>query len=476
MYKNILLLPILLLLAWACSNPNNANKTLQNADSTMTANTDTLIKTSQLEKVTHPTWAKNATMYEVNLRQFSKAGTFKAFEKEISRLKAMGVDIIWFMPIHPIGIEGRKDPKNNGKSMGSYYAVKDYKAVSSDYGTIEDFKSLVDTIHRAGMYVIIDWVANHTSPDNAWVKQNPEWYNKDSTGKIVPPVPDWSDTADLNFDNQDMQNAMIDALKFWVSDCKIDGYRCDVAGMVPISFWNKVRPELKKINPNIFMLAEAWEPNLHTYAFDATYDWELHHVMNDIAKGKKDGLAINDYLAKIDTMYENDNIQLQFTSNHDENSWNGTEFERLGAGVEAFAVLAATIKGMPLVYSGQESANKKRLEFFYKDAINWGNYSKKEFYTTLLNLKHQNNALANGSQGANVQRIKTDNDKHVLVFKRQKDTNEVVVVINLSNKPQKVIFEATKNDYTDAFTKKMVTLNEINTQTLKPYSYQILSK
>ena len=205
--------------------------------------------------VNQPLWSINSTIYEVNLRQYAKNSSFKTFEKEIPRLKSMGVDILWFMPIHPIGVKERKG------TLGSYYAVKDYKAVSEEFGTMDDFKHMVNYAHSIGMHVIIDWVANHTSPDHKWTETNPDFYTKDSTGKFVPPVPDWSDVIDLNYDNKAMRTAMIDAMKFWLTETKIDGFRCDVAEMVPTDFWIETHKELVAVYPNLFMLAEGEKPD-----------------------------------------------------------------------------------------------------------------------------------------------------------------------------------------------------------------------
>ncbi|HNI44383.1 MAG TPA: alpha-amylase family glycosyl hydrolase, partial [Chitinophagales bacterium] len=303
----------------------------------------------------------NASMYEVNIRQFSPEGTFKQVEEQLPRLKSMGVGIVWLMPIHPIGEFNRKG------ALGSYYSIKDYNAVNPEFGTMDDFKRLVKKCHDLGMFIIIDWVANHSSCDNVWLKTHSDWYTKDKAGNFQPPVADWSDVYDLNYDNPDLQAAMVEAMKFWVTEADIDGFRCDVAEMVPDSFWKKARLALNTLNKPIFMLAEGEKPELHANGFDATYDWTLHHLINDVAQNKKTVVDLDSYFKTTATKYGKNDYRLQFTSNHDENSWNGTEYERLGSGVKSFAILTATIPGMPLVYSGQESALKKRLKFFEKD-------------------------------------------------------------------------------------------------------------
>jgi glycosidase len=227
--------------------------------------------------INQPLWSINSTIYEVNLRQYAKNSSFKSFEKEIPRLKSMGVDILWFMPIHPIGVKERKG------TLGSYYAVKDYKAVSEEFGTMDEFKHMVNYAHSIGMHVIIDWVGNHTSPDHNWTVTNPDFYTKGADGKFVPPVPDWSDVIDLNYDNKALRAAMIDAMKFWLTETKIDGFRCDVAEMVPIDFWVETQKELVAVYPNLFMLAEGEKPELHA-AFNMTYTWKGFGIFRKVAK------------------------------------------------------------------------------------------------------------------------------------------------------------------------------------------------
>ncbi len=339
-----------------------------------------------------PDWAKNASIYEVNIRQYTKEGTFKAFEAHLPRLKALGTDILWLMPIYPIGEKSRKG------SLGSYYAVKDYLDVNSEYGTREDFKALVDKIHSMGMYVILDWVANHTAWDNKLIEDHPDWYTVDSTGKIVTPVEDWSDVADLNYENQDLRNYMTEALLFWVKEFGIDGYRCDVAGMVPVEFWNEARTELDKIKP-VFMLAEWEDPVLLEKAFNMDYAWNLHHVMNSIAMGKKSVADLDQYFTTPEKVYPGNAIRMNFISNHDENSWNGTVWKRMGDATPSMAILSATIPGMPLIYSGQEAGLDKQLSFFEKDEIEWKEHGIGEIYKALFNLKKNNKALWNGHLG-----------------------------------------------------------------------------
>lgn len=375
-----------------------------------------------------PEWSTDATIYEVNIRQYTPEGTIAAFEKQLPRLKDLGVEILWIMPINPISEKNRKG------TLGSYYSVQDYTKLNPEYGTIDDFKHMVAEAHKLGFKVIVDWVANHTGWDNVWITQHPDWYTTDSTGKIVPSVPDWTDVADLNYDKPEMQAAMIDALKYWVKETDIDGYRCDVAGMVPVDFWNKARTALDSIKP-VYMLAEdESEKGLLTKAFNMNYGWEFHHIMNKIAKGELTSVAVKEYFAKIDSTYPAGSYPMQFTSNHDENSWNGTEYERLGDAAKTFAALTFVVPGMPLIYTGQEAGNTKRLNFFDKDQIDWSNLSMQDFYAKLIDVRQANKALWNGNAGAPIHFLHTTAENSVLAICRESEGNKVVSIFNLSPK------------------------------------------
>ncbi|TNE70511.1 alpha-amylase [bacterium] len=371
-----------------------------------------------------PEWTKNLSIYELNIRQFSNEGTFKAVENRLDELKAMNVGIIWLMPIHPIGEKNRKGP------LGSYYAVKDYKDVSPEYGTKEDFKSLVDAIHAKGMYVIIDWVANHTAWDISWVETNPEFFTKNEKGEFIPPVADWADVIDLNYDNPEMRASMIDALEYWVQDFNIDGYRCDVAQSVPDDFWVDARTKLDAIKP-VFMLAEAEYEIHHEKAFDMSYGWEMHHYFNEIAQGKKTAEDLVDLLKREDCRFPKEAYRMRFVDNHDENSWNGTNKERMGDAETVMTVIASTLPGMPLLYSGDEAGMDKRLKFFERDPIEWKEHKNRALYTELFALKKNTPALYNGSYGGSFELIKTDNH-NILAFKRVKGESELIVLANLS--------------------------------------------
>ncbi|MGM0408503.1 MAG: alpha-amylase family glycosyl hydrolase [Bacteroidota bacterium] len=417
------------------------------------------------QKVKHPDWSKNASIYEVNIRQYTPEGTFNAFADHLPRLKELGVDILWLMPIHPIGEENRKG------TMGSYYSVKDYYGINPEFGTEEEFRNLINQIHELGMYVIIDWVANHSAWDNQLIYDHPEWYQKNEEGEIIAPVDDWTDVAGFDYNVPEMRDYMTNALIYWVKDFNIDGYRCDVAGMVPTDFWNNVRYELDQIKP-VFMLAEANEPELHEYAFDMTYAWDLHFIWNEIAQGNKNIGDLVNQLEKEKSKYKTSDYRMMFTSNHDENSWKGTVYERLGDAVKTFAVLSATAPGMPLIYSGQEACMDKQLRFFEKDTINWDkDCSMFEFYKTLLALKKNNKALWNGEFGGTMERIETTADDKIYAFVRQKDEHQVITILNLSD--QVVEFELL-NDLEENQLFELFTDEQLTTKyNMNPWDYKV---
>lgn len=414
-----------------------------------------------------PEWSKNLAIYEVNLRQFSPGGTFREFEAHLPRLRDLGVGIIWLMPINPIGEQNRKG------TLGSYYSVKDYLAVNPEHGTMEEFTHLVRAIHDHGMYVIIDWVANHTAWDNGLAREHPEWFMRDAQGSFVPPVADWSDVIDLNYDVPELWDYMVDALCFWVRETDIDGFRCDVAGMVPTGLWERARAALDAVKP-VFMLAEWDTPEMHPW-FDMTYDWGLYRALNAIAGGKKNAKAIAAHLARDRRRFPSHAYRMQFTSNHDENSWNGTEYERLGQGAEACAVVASMLPDMPLIYSGQEAGLDRRLAFFEKDPIQWEHHRMAEVYRVLLGHKKDNPALWNGEAGGSMIPVRTDRDKTVTAFVRRKDPHRVFVAANLSPQPQSVRFRGMDfvGDYQDAFNGSRVTLARKATLDLGPWEYRV---
>jgi glycosidase len=421
-------------------------------------------------KMRHVEWSRNANIYEVNIRQYTPEGTINAFRKHLPRLKEMGVKLLWLMPIQPIGEKNRKG------TLGSYYSVKDYKAVNPEFGTMEDFKALVKEVHDMGMHIIIDWVANHSAWDNVWTEEHPDFYEKKEDGSFNSPF-DWTDVIAFDYNNPAMRDSMCQALEFWVKEADIDGYRCDVAGMVPTDFWNEARTRLDKIKP-VFMLAEDEDNvSLVEYAFDMNYTWEMLHLMNDIAKGKKGTDKIWENLAWSEKTFPKDTYRMYFTTNHDENSWNGTTKERLGDGIKAFTVLTYVVPGMPLIYSGQEAGNDKRLRFFDKDTIDWSQLPLEDFFTKLNNLKSENVALWNGIAGGEIININKSDDHKIFACERRKDNDRVVAIINLSPGPQEFTFEddANTGEFKDLFSGKSVSIEKGQKFLLEPWDYIVLT-
>jgi glycosidase len=420
-----------------------------------------------ISEVSNPEWIRNAVIYEVNIRQYTPEGTFKAFAEHLTRLKALGVDILWLMPVHPIGQLNRKG------ELGSYYSVKDYMRINPEFGDMNDFKDLVRKIHETGMYVIMDWVPNHSSWDNILTLEHPDFYKTNEEGNFTSPF-DWTDVIQLDYSNKDLRAYMINAMKFWLTETEIDGFRCDVAHMVPVDFWEVVRPALEQVKP-VLMLAESDQPELHRKAFDVTYGWPFHHLMNEIAAGKKTANAISSHFAKVDSVYPAGSIIMQFTSNHDENSWSGTEYERMDGGARTFAILAATVPGIPLIYSGQEVAMNKRLKFFEKDTIAWKESEMTDFYKNLIAVKKRNQSLWNGKYGGSLTRVTSTDNKAVYAFIREKGDDRVFVILNLTGDPVNITLKgsAYKGIYSEIFTGEQVKFRKDENMILTPWAYHV---
>ncbi len=417
-------------------------------------------------------WARGSNLYEVNIRQFSAEGNFKGFEKHLSRLKDMGIDIIWLMPIHPIGELKRKG------TMGSYYSVKDYYAVNPEFGTSEEFKTLVQKIHDMGMYVILDWVANHSAWDNPLATEHPEWYTKTAEGNFQPtPWYDWEDIIDFDYDQPGIRKYMTEVLKYWVRDTGIDGYRCDVAGFIPTDFWENVRAELEIIKP-VFMLAEWESRDLHKKAFDMTYSWSLWDRMHEVATGKKNIGGLVEYMAHDVSTFPPDGYRLTFTDNHDKNSWEGNQYSNFGNALPACMVLASVVNGMPLVYSGQEAGLDRSLKFFEKDSIEWKPHPFADLYKKLFALKHDNQALWNGESGGRMVRIFNDQPAKVISFSREKNGQIVIPVINFSNTAITVKLQLKYHAgvYKELFTGSNYELKIEDTMNLPAWGYTVLVK
>ncbi|MCB2378298.1 alpha-glucosidase C-terminal domain-containing protein [Hymenobacter sp. BT635] len=435
--------------------------------------------------VTSPEWARNASIYEVNIRQYTPEGTFRAFEQHLPRLQKMGVVILWLMPIQPIGEKNRKG------SLGSAYSIRDYRAVNPDMGTMADVRHLVAEAHKLGMHVILDWVANHTSWDSKLATEHPEWFTKNARGQFRPPVADWQDVIDLDYRKPELQQYMRASMAFWVREADLDGFRCDVAGLVPTPFWEQTRAELEKIKP-VFMLAEwdelfpptflkpgEFDPNTHLLekAFDMTYGLRLHDVLDSVARRQRPAHDLNRYLARERRMYPPSVYLMNFTSSHDINSWDGSEYERLGPNVQATAVLAALLPGMPMVYSGQEAALKKRLKFFDKDPIEWGNYPLENFYTKLLTLKKQHPALLNGDACSQFRALPVSDSTSVFAFTRSKGAATVLVAVNVAAQPRKLrALTAPEGSYRELFSGQMLRLASDTELALAPHGYVVYER
>ena len=433
----------------------------------------------------------NSVVYELNIRQATVEGTFAAAEQYLPELKEMGVDIVWLMPISPIGVLDRKG------SLGSYYSIIDYKAINPEFGTMEDFDSFLNTAHDLGLKVIIDWVANHTSRDaNWWNEGKKDWYVMDWEKGLPIVEYDWTDIAKLNYENQEMRLAMIDALKFWVEK-GIDGYRCDVAMNVPGDFWAEAWKQVREINPDVYLLAEGEETWLHECGFDATYAWELHHIFNAMAKGgsetknvagdgtiKTDAKYVKDlkeYLERDDVKYPAPAMRLMFTSNHDENSWAGTEFERMGDAHKTFAALTFVLpKSQPLIYTGQEIGLNRRLAFFEKDSIEELvdlEYGKeyRDFYKKLTSFRHNNSVLAAGANVAPVVFVE-EAPEAVLAFTRENEENKVLCIFNFSAEAQTLTLSENAAGNYNCLCGEEREYNAGDVVELEPWAYMLLSK
>jgi glycosidase len=423
-------------------------------------------------EVVHPDWSKNSVIYEVNIRQYTPEGTFNAFAAHLPRLKQLGVDILWLMPVNPIGIKNRKEP------LGSYYSVRDYFDVNPEFGNLDDFKNLVVRAHELGFHLIIDWVPNHSAWDNKLTLDHPDWYVKDKKGNFIPPIGfDWTDVIQFDWSKKGLQDYMLGALKFWV-DLGVDGFRVDHPHITPYEFWERVRVELNKIKP-VFMVAENEEQtDFMKSGFDMSYAWELHHLMNSVAQGKDSVKSLNKYYSREWSVFPQNVYRMVFMDNHDENSWNGTINSRMGAAQNVFAVFTFTTQGVPLLYNGQEACLDKSLKFFERDTINWDTCKLTGFYKNLILMKKQNKALWNGDSGGRMKMIGTNKNNKVFCFYREKEENRVIVLLNLSKKNIVIKLEMSDlaGDYKDYFSRSSVSVPLNDSVRLGPWDYKVFSK
>lgn len=405
-------------------------------------------------------WIKTTNIYEVNFRQYTPEGTITAFAAHLPRLKEMGIETLWFMPITPIA------QKNKKGTLGSYYACSNYTSVAEEFGTLEDFKRLVNEAHSMGMKVILDWVANHTGWDHHWTWEHPDWFEKDEHTGDFKKASGMDDIIELDFKNPHLRKAMIDAMKFWVTETDIDGFRCDLAFWVELDFWVEAKPQLEAIKP-LFWLGELDPLDNPEYmqVFDAAYTWRWMHKAEQFYKGH---LSFHDLLQVLEQYHATAGFKAWFTTNHDENSWNGTEYEKYGALARALAVFSCTWPGVPLIYSGQEAPNYKRLQFFEKDPIEWKEEAELTgFYQSLLRLRKTNRALA---ADAELRVLAADADRCLLVFQRSEAGKAVIVAMNFSSTAQGVSIPA--GDWRDAFNGGAT--GEVNAE-LQPYGYLLLT-
>lgn len=405
--------------------------------------------------VQHAEWARHASIYCVNVRQFTPEGTLRALLPHLPRLARLGVGIVWLLPIHPIGEVNRKG------TLGSYYAVRDYRAVSAEFGTLDDLRAVVAETHRLGMRLILDWVANHCAWDNPLVAQHPEWFRRDAAGQLVAPFPDWTDVVAFDYASPQLRAWMTGSMAYWLQAADVDGFRCDVAGMVPTDFWDVTRAALDAVKP-VFLLSEwddLFDPVLRTVAppthqlqraFDAQYAFQLHWLLDEIARGEQPVTALDDYLALERATHGPSARLMNFTSSHDVNSWEGSEYERLGPNVLPLAVLAALLPGIPMVYSGQEAPVRHRLAFFERDPIDWNGYALADFYTRLLTLHARHPALAAFDAASVFQRLPSPDGTYA--FSRHKGRAAVLVVVNLTAETQAITPpQAAAGPWTDVF-------------------------
>ena len=422
----------------------------------------------------HPEWCYSAVLYEMNIRQLTPEGTFRAAEAYLPNLQALGIDAIWLMPIYPIGKEGRKG------SLGSYYSIQDYCGINPEFGTMEDFDHFVETAHSLGMKVLLDWVANHTARDAKWLQSKPaDWYERESDGSAKVPW-DWTDTAKLNYANHDVWRGQIKAMRFWVEQHNIDGFRCDMAMLVPIEFWQEASSVLHSIKPDIFFLAEAEELNLFDRAFDASYAWEIHHLMCDIARGARRVWDLRNTLYADRDKYPASAIRMMFTSNHDENSWSGSEFARFGAALEVMTALTFLWEAsLPLIYTGQEVGYDHSFEFFDRDTLpSLVANEHTQLYRRFINLKHTQRALNSGERGGRIIEIENNAKDCIMTFVREKGDSRVVAILNLSPYTIHADFNTGiyAGSYYNALTGEQTTLPSHVEQDIAPWGYTILHK
>lgn len=422
-----------------------------------------------LYTVKQPEWSSHAVIYQVNTRQFSTSGDFKGVIAGLPHIKALGADIVWLMPIHPIGNKYRKG------ELGSPYAVKDYFAINPEFGNEGDLKALVEEAHKLSLKVIIDWVPNHSAWDNPLVESHPHWYAKDYKGDFRPsPWWDWSDIIEFDYRQAGLREYMIEALRYWVEKFDIDGYRCDVAGYVPNDFWCQAKDALEQIKP-VFMLAEWENRDLHEKAFNMTYAWSWNETMHDLAHGRCHLDRLRKYYSWNERSWPHNAYRMTFVSNHDKNAWDGTQYEQFGDALEAAIVLSVLGEGMPLIHNGQEAGETKRLAFFERDPIEWQGHPIGELYRALITLKKSKQVLGNGEFGARMIQVPNTVMDKIFSFVRHNGQEKVFVIINFSSESVDVSFSEPlfEGHYVDWQGNDEIVFENASVRTILPWQYEV---
>ncbi len=435
-----------------------------------------LYQPKSLVTLTNPAWTRDAVLYQVNIRHFSKEGTFKAAQKQLPRIKALGADVIWLMPIHPIGQKNRKG------TLGSPYSVQNYFGVNPEFGTEADLRAFIKEAHRLNMRVILDWVANHTAWDNQLAIDHPDWYEKDWKGDFHPtPWWDWGDIIDLDFSKPGVRHHMTEALLYWVREFDVDGYRADVAGYIPQDFWESARTEMEKVKP-VFLLGEWQSRELHHKAFDATYAWDWYNSLHDIAQGKGDATSLYGYYAAHESSWPRESMRMLFIENHDKNAWEATQYEAFGPMLDAAIMFSLVSDGIPMIHNGQEAGNAKRLTFFEKDEIIWKKSPIGDLYKRGIAFRKANPALANGKWGAKMEKVANTSEKQIFSFIRRGagasgKANEVFAAFNFSGKPVSVTFpeKLVAGNWTQ-IDKKPVTISGEAAVDIPAWGYRIMAR
>ncbi len=394
----------------------------------------------------------SSNIYEVNIRQYTQEGTFSAFQKNLPRLQKMGVEILWLMPVYPIGQTHRKG------ELGSYYSIRDFEDINPEFGTKDDFRSLIEAAHDAGMKLIIDWVANHAAWDNVWTKDHPDFFLRNENGEFLSPY-DWSDVIQIDHSNKAQQIRMMEAMAYWVREFNIDGFRADLAHLTPLPFWIDARMFLQNYKTELIWLAETEEINYHQ-AFDISFTWNWMHTSEKYIKNGEADHTFIDVIKNSTINFPENALRLYFTSNHDENSWNGTEYDKYERFAQAMAVMSCTLpSSVPLIYSGQEIPNRKRLAFFEKDHLNWDNTLQlNDFYANLFSFRK---LFFSNKNYQNFKFHFLNVSERIIAYIIADDLSSCIVVLNFSDKifSDHINAENLSGEYIDLFSGETIQIH-----------------